>query len=159
MEKNRDELPFRKNCEGYFVNDDNEILAKIMPFGLIFPGGGVESFESADSAMLRETLEETGAIISNLKFIKSEKLIWSKDWAKTQKQKSRYEQFKGDEMFFFTGNIENFQPIVENEEDTWTGEKLMKLSEVLELLKQKEKREPCEYTRHQINILEDLQNV
>ena len=100
--KNRYELPFRLNCEGYFIDKEGDILARKDENGIIiFPGGGVSEKESVSEGMIRETFEETGVIISDLKELGQMKIIWGSNWAKTEKQKHRYEQFQGDDMYFF----------------------------------------------------------
>ncbi len=156
----RDKLPYRKNCEGYFIKD-NKILARDSKQGyVIFPGGGIEKKENPEEAILRETLEETGARIKNIKEICSLKIIWDDDWAKTEKQKERYRKYQGDEMYFFTGNIINFENFLILEEDSWKEEKLMELKEVIEII---EKGKPFnknseEYHEMQIQILKKLTN-
>ena len=159
MKKNRLDLPFRRNCEGYFLKSKEKILAKEMSFGIIFPGGGISDSESIESGMLRETFEETKATITHLNLITSHKLVWDKNWAKTEKQKERYERYQGDEMFFFKGQIQGFHSNDAEHEDIWRGEKLMDLSIVIEKLKEKHREEPKEYTKIQISILEDLKNL
>ena len=89
MMENRNRLPFRINCEGYFIDNDRNILAKNSSEGfLVFPGGGVDNNEKIEDAIFRETLEETGAIAVNLEKIGELKFIWGENWAKTEKQKN-----------------------------------------------------------------------
>ncbi len=53
---NRNNLPFRKNCEGYFIKE-NKILAKDSGKGyLIFPGGGIEENESPEEAIIKKSM-------------------------------------------------------------------------------------------------------
>ena len=59
--------------------------------------------------------------------------MWSKDWAKTDKQKQRYEQYQGDEMYFFFGRIKEFRQQAK-QEDSWREEKLMQLDKAINIL-------------------------
>jgi 8-oxo-dGTP pyrophosphatase MutT (NUDIX family) len=62
----RTELPYRLNCEGYFVYEGKYVIARDTGLGYLeFPGGGVES-GSITECMRRETLEETGAVHENV---------------------------------------------------------------------------------------------
>ena len=132
--ENRKDLPFRINCEGYFLNSEGKILAKNSGKGFImFPGGGVDSDEDIEKAMIRETEEETGMAPTNLKKIGTLRIIWGEDWVKTEKQKNRYGEFQGDEMHFFTGNV-NETGKESDEEDFWQGEKFMEIQEVIDFI-------------------------
>ena len=156
---NRNALPFRKNCEGYFINSEGSILAKDSGKGFImFPGGGVEESEEVAKAMIRETKEETGAIVSELKKASILKIVWGPDWAKTEKQKKRYEQFQGDEMHFFTGLATGEESDM-TEEDAWTEEKFMSLKEVIHFIEKSRPFEEsvAEYRELQLNILKSIQ--
>src|SRR3989338_9996102 len=100
----RKNLPFRKNCEGYFINKEGKILARIHEDGyLLFPGGGFDE-EKPEDALIREVYEETGAVVDKkLQYLGCLHFIWGKDWAKSKKQKERYKQYQGEEMHFFFG--------------------------------------------------------
>ncbi len=129
-------LPYRKNCEGYFLTKDGEILAKDTRKGyLVFPGGGIDEGEHADTAVVRETFEETGAIIElPVKKLGVVHFIWDKNWIKTEKQKRRFKKFKGEEMYFFFGTIKEFKENKEQQEDYWEGEKLMPLLKAIQII-------------------------
>ena len=137
MEKeiNRSKLPFRKNCEGYFTDGKGNVLAKDSGKGFLgFPGGGVDDNEDVEKAIVRETFEETGAIIINLKKIDELKFIWGQNWAKTEKQKKRYKQYKGEDMHFLIGKIEKFIEPEKKEEDFWEGEKLIPITKAIQMI-------------------------
>jgi 8-oxo-dGTP pyrophosphatase MutT (NUDIX family) len=51
---------------------------------VLFPGGGIDREELPEEGILRETFEETGAIIKNLKKIGIIRFDWGEDWAKTE---------------------------------------------------------------------------
>src|SRR3989344_6827959 len=127
----RKNLPFRINCEGYFLDSNGNIIAKESNGIILFPGGGVNENEEIVHAMIRETKEETGAIITDIRKVGTTKIIWGPNWAKTEKQKSRFTAFQGDEMHFFIGNIERVEEPEIKEEDFWDGNKLMNISEVI----------------------------
>lgn len=128
----RAKLPLRQNCEGYFLDSKGNILAQPTDRGyVIFPGGGIEPGEDPQTALIRETLEETGAIVKITRSLGHISYEWPEGWAKTEKQKRRYDQFRGDEMHFYVGVIEGFTNTVEEEEDAWKGDKLIPLSEVI----------------------------
>tara|TARA_Y100000034_G_C6656703_1_gene287714 strand:+ start:125 stop:616 length:492 start_codon:yes stop_codon:yes gene_type:complete len=132
----RSMLPYRRNCEGYFVTKDGKILAKDTGKGyLVFPGGGIDKGEHADAAVVREAFEETGAIIkSPIKKLGVVHFIWDKDWIRTEKQKKRFKRFKGEEMYFFSGIIKEFKENKEQHEDYWKGKKLMPISKAIHII-------------------------
>lgn len=133
----RKDLPLRINCEGYFLDGTGNILAKEANGLILFPGGGVDKNEEIAKAMIRETNEETGAVVKNIQKLGVIKNIWGQNWAKTEKQKARYEIFRGDEMHFFTGNIDHFKDPEIKEEDFWEGNKLMNIHEVIKKIEKK----------------------
>ncbi len=151
-------MGFRQNTEGYFIDGKGGILAKDSGKGyVIFPGGGVNPGESAEQAILRETLEETGAVVEDIKKIGVLRIKWDKNWAKTEKQKDRQKQFDGDEMHLFTGKITGYKDI-SGEEDAWQGETLMQIKDAIMLI---EKSRPFEskieeYREFQLKTLKSL---
>jgi len=157
MERDRSQLPFRKNCEGYFFDKHGNVLAKDMRGFLAFPGGGVGEHEDAKKAVIRETFEETGAVVKNVREIKELKFVWGPRWAKTEKQKRRHKKFQGEDMHFFVGEIEKFEEPSQKEEDFWTGEKLLPLAKAIQLI---ESRKPFdediqEYREVQLKFLKE----
>ncbi len=156
----RTRLPFRMNTEGYFLDKDGNVLAQISDKSyVVFPGGGIDEGEMPEESIIRETLEETGAIVVKpLKLVSKLQIVWGPNWAKTDKQKLRYNKFKGDEMYFFCGTIHHFEENSKTLEDTWKGEKLMSLNEAISFL---EKGKPFsedvkKYRETQLIILEKL---
>lgn len=148
----------RQNTEGYFVDGKGRILAKDSGKGyVIFPGGGINPGELAEGAVLRETLEETGAIIEDLKKIGKLRIIWGKGWAKTEKQKGRQGQFQGDEMHFFSGRIKEFGKS-SGGEDAWQGKKLMPINDAILAIEQSRPFENkiAGYREFQLKFLKSL---
>lgn len=159
--ENRKKLPFRKNCEGYFIDSNGKILAKDTQKGFLgFPGGGINPRESEEQAILRETKEETGAIIKNLKKVKMIRFIWEKNWAKNEKQKQRYNHFQGEEMHFFQGEIETIKEPSKKDEDYWEGEKLMEINAAIDFIENTKpfSSEMKEYRETQLHYLQILKN-
>ena len=155
----RTNLPFRRNCEGYFFDSARNILAKTTSGFLEFPGGGAYDGEDIVQAMHRETLEETGAIIKNMKKIGELKVIWGENWAKTKKQQERYTRYKGDDMHFFAGKIDTFIKLRKKEEDFWHEEKLIPIKNAIQLLESSLSfdAELKEYQELQLKFLKILQ--
>lgn len=154
----RKKLPYRKNCEGYFLFK-GKVLAKYTEHGfLLFPGGGVDEGEDPEDALKREAFEETGAIIKEpLKKIKVIHFDWGSTWAKTEKQKKRYEKFKGEEMHLFFGKVERLEEPAGDPEDAWKGEVTMDIKKAIELIKSENFSEDLEeYRGAQIIALKDL---
>lgn len=154
----RNNLPFRLNCEGYFINKHGKILAKDSEKGFIFfPGGGVDKSEDAKEAIMRETKEETGFTPKDIKHLGVLKFVWGPNWAKTEKQKDRYNYFQGEEMRFFRGTVEDNSEDT-NEEDAWNGEKFMEIQKVINII---EKSRPFdenikEYRETQLRHLNEI---
>src|SRR3989344_90923 len=154
----RKNLPFRINCEGYFLDDKGNILAKESNGIILFPGGGVDKNEEMTKTVIRETKEETGAIVKNIRKLDTIKIVWSPNWAKTEKQKSRYTAFQGEEMHFFMGSIEGFEEPEIKEEDFWDGNKLMNISEVIKKIEEKPPfdEDIREYREAQLKFLKEI---
>jgi len=136
-DKERLKLPFRKNCEGYLVLGDS-VIARNTEYGYIdFPGGGVEEKEDIKEALKRESFEEAGVILEGeLKEAGVIRTIWPADWAKNEKQKKRFEKYKGDEMHFFIGKVKDLvEPKGDSEEKGWdVNERLMKISDAIKTI-------------------------
>ncbi len=132
----RSNLLYRKNCEGYLLYGTHYVLAKNTGLGyVLFPGGGVDERESPEEALRRETFEETGAIIGEkLKKVGVLYFDWGQDWAKTKKQKVRFNKFGGEEMHLFVGRIKSFKKLTGKQEDAWRGKKLMLIDEAINVL-------------------------
>ena len=156
---NREKLPYRKNCEGYFVYNNKFIIAKDRESYIEFPGGGVENNEELIDAVKREALEEAGAIISEIKPIGVLYFIWDKNWAKTIKQKERYKKFKGEEMHFFIGKVNKILDTPENgNKFEWEGKKIIEVKDIIKKLNNLKpySSEIKEYREFQLKIMNEL---
>lgn len=159
MMKERNMLPFRINCEGYIIDGKGNILALDSGKGyIIFPGGGIDENETPEEGMAREIFEETGAIVTNISKLAVLKIIWGQKWAKTEKQKKRYELFQGDEMHFFKGFIKEFKNNSFQEDDYWKGKKLMPIKEVIEIIENSKpfSKDEEKYRETQIKLLKEI---
>ena len=158
--KDRKNLPYRKNCEGYFVRD-GKIVALDTGLGYIeFPGGGVDEGEEPNEALIREAFEEAGVVIDGeLEKIEQFNFVWGENWVKNDKQKKRYEEFQGEEMHFYKGKIKDLvEPNGDGVEKGWNGEVLMEISDAIEAIKGHNLNGEGvgEYQNFQLKILEAL---
>lgn len=126
----RSRLPYRKNCEVY-VFKDSKVLAKKRKGYLQFPGGGVDEGEDPKAAVIRETREETGVALTNVCSIAVIRFDWSPSWAQTEKQKRRYNQFRGEEMHLFTADIKA-EMAPNDPDDMWCGVVWLDAADALE---------------------------
>lgn len=159
---NHNDLPWRKNCEGYLIIENGEIVVRDTGKGYLeFPGGGVDESESPEKALAREAFEEAGVVLKGpLTRVKVLHFLWGPDWAKTEKQKKRYEQFKGEEMYFFKGHVkELIAPKGDGTESGWTGKRTMKIRDAIESIENSRpfSKEMREYRELQLSILRSLQ--
>ncbi len=134
MGKKRATLPFRRNCEGYFFDNQGNVLARMSDGFLVFPGGGVNNNETVQKALVRETYEETGAVVRRVRKVGELRFRWGPSWAKTTKQKERYEKYQGEDMHFFVGEIERFEEPTNKQEDFWEEEKLMSVTKAIHFI-------------------------
>lgn len=77
-----DECPFSKQPRHVWVicrHNDEWLMTKHRSRGLEFPGGKVESGESAKEAAVREVYEETGGIVTELVYIGQYKVTAKQD--------------------------------------------------------------------------------
>jgi len=134
--RTKERLPYRENCEGYFLYNNNEVVAQDTGKGfVIFPGGGVDKNETPLEAIKRETFEETGAVFEgSIREIKVIYFDWDREWAKTKKQKERYSKFRGEEMHFFIGRVKEFTKPVGDLSDEWIGKKTMLIDDAIRLI-------------------------
>jgi len=160
---NRENLPFRRNCEGYFICDNNEIVARDTGKGFIeFPGGGINIDETPQEAILRESFEEAGVIIEGkLKKLEILNFIWGENWAKTEKQKRRYNEFKGEEMHFFIRKVmELVKPKgdPENNFEKWSGNVKMPVKKIIDFIENSKpfNEDIKDYREIQLKILRNI---
>ena len=128
----RAHLPYRKTTDGFLIYK-GELLVKDFGHYLHFVGGGLDPGEDAIAAQIRETKEETGAILSNVRLIADMQWVWPLSWANTLKRKERYARFQGEHIYFLTGLVEGFVEPTGNEEDKWGPITTLSWEKVIEL--------------------------
>ena len=160
----RSKLPYRRNCEGYFLCSNGEVVVRDTGKGYLeFPGGGVDEGEDPGKALMREAYEEAGVILDGeLKSAGVIHFIWGPEWAKTDKQKSRYEKFKGEEMDLFYGKVKELHPPKgDSNESGWHGNVTMDIDEAIKFI-ESQKPFPSdlrEYRETQLNALRLLKDL
>lgn len=159
--KNRSKLPFRKNCEGYFICKNGKIIAQDTKKGYLeFPGGGVDENESPKDALIREAYEEAGVVLEGeLKKVGQLNFVWGENWAKTEKQKNRYKNFQGEEMHFFIGKVKKLVcPKGDECEAGWQEEVEMGIDDVIKFIENEKPfdEEIREYRKLQLKFLGNL---
>jgi len=159
----RDSLPFRPTSD-CFLTYKGKLVAKDMGHYIAFPGGGVDPGESPKAAAKREVMEEVGAVLKgDLKPMGDVSWVWNPEWADSPKRKKRYQQFQGEQVYFFTGEVEKFVKPTSDEGDAWSGKKLMKFSDAIAYL-QAEKANlkypnQAKYIDYQIACLSQIQKA
>ena len=159
----RGSLPFRPTSD-CFLTYKGKLVAKDMGHYIAFPGGGVDPGESPKAAAKREVMEEVGAVLKgDLKPMGDISWVWNPEWADSPKRKKRYQQFQGEQVYFFTGEVEKFVKPTSDEGDAWSGSKLMKFSDAIAYL-QAEKanlKHPnqAKYIDYQIACLSQIQKA
>ena len=159
----RDSLPFRPTSD-CFLTYKGKLVAKDMGHYIAFPGGGVDPGESPKAAAKREVMEEVGAVLKgDLKLMGDISWVWNQEWADSPKRKKRYQQFQGEQVYFFTGEVEKFVKPTSDEGDAWSGKKLMKFSDAIAYL-QAEKANlkypnQAKYIDYQIACLSQIQKA
>jgi len=155
----RENLPYRKNCEGYLLCNGKVIARNTGQGYVVFPGGGVDEGETPKEALTREAMEETGAIIDGeLKELGVIHFDWDENWAKTDKQKERYQKFRGEEMHLFSGEVTQMvEPT--NPEDAWPDEPTMSIQQAINIIKSEPfSKSMEEYRNAQLAALESLKS-
>lgn len=159
----RDFLPYGKNCEGYFLCSDGSLIARDTGKGFLeLPGGGVDRDEDVAQALLREAFEEAGVLADTVKHIDTLTFLWDANWAKTEKQKKRYLQFKGEEMCFFFGKVKKLvdppgDPVTG--EPGWKGDPRMSIEQAISVINSARPftKDVKVYRLKQLEILSSLQ--
>lgn len=113
---NESEKPFRNRVEVYAIKDGKLYCGEYKDGSLGVFGGGTDG-EALEEAAAREFEEETGYKVKNLKKVPvgPVEVLW-KD-AKSDKQKSRMEQYKGTRTWYFYGEFDD-----SDKQDKATGE-------------------------------------
>ena len=151
----RSKLPYRKTTDGFLVYQ-GKLLAQDRGHYLQFPGGGLDAGEDPIAAQIRESKEETGAILTDVKLITEMQWKWPPAWADTLKRKARYEKFQGEHIYFLTGQVQCFVPPVGDPTDQWSTITTLSWDKAIELAEKYARladEESKVYHRYQIIIM------
>ena len=106
---------------------------------------------------IQQIIIELDNRLKNLQKIGELKFVWGPNWAKTEKQKKRYKEFQGEDMIFFTGEIDEFVNVKNSNEDSWNGEKLIKISDAVKFIESESFDEHNKkYREFQLSSLKNL---
>ncbi len=158
----RSKLPYREAIDVFIFHEDKLVGQKILrdknkpnEYFLKTPSGGIDEGESIIEAAKRETIEETGAVLKNIKEVESFKVIWPPSFKNASaKTARRYAKYKGINYRVIVAELVKFIDPTSKEGDEWSGtqeEKLMTIEEAIELLKN-DKAEKIWQEYNQLNI-------
>ena len=134
MNLDRSKLPYRPTSD-CFLMYKNKIVAQDKGYYLAFPGGGVDPGEDPDFSAKREIDEEIGGVLVNddIKILGKIKWDWHPEWANTNKRKKRYQEFRGEIVYFYYGIVKEFNKPSSVEDDDWKGELLMNIDDTIKV--------------------------
>ena len=156
----RGNLPFRPTSDCFLLYN-GKLVAQDMGHYIAFPGGGVDPGEKPIEAATRELMEEVGAILKEpMKSLGEVTWVWNPEWADTPKRQKRYQQFQGERVYFFTGEVDRFVGATSDEGDAWEGNLLMDIQDAIDYLHKAkanlEYNNQEKYIDYQIQCLEEL---
>ena len=166
---------FRKRCELIVIRDSKIMCGYVGKGRLILPGGGVDDGESFKQAARRETVEETGVQVSDIKQLHTKPIVLDYyQAAKLGDTLAKYKlntmkKYRGEETIFLRANyVERDKEDLHKEE--WYMKKLIFVrpehlinfyGKKLQLLQEsKPKLAPVfdKYYKQRIHLLERLKN-
>jgi 8-oxo-dGTP pyrophosphatase MutT (NUDIX family) len=131
-------LPYRIVTIGFIAMEDGSIISDIVRNHktkkedfVNFPGGGVDEGETPQQGFIRELLEETGVVANKLKLEKRVQWDWPPEWAQTDKQRKRYKEFRGEDVYIFSGTVSSMSKATSKEGDAWDVLHTNTLSEIV----------------------------
>jgi len=134
----RSALPIRERSE-VIVRKGNRILIQDRDGYMEMPGGGTDG-QSAKAAIRRETMEEAGARLRNLKKIGVVEARWYPGIKDTEWGKKLWDKYRGSRTHFFTAEVSgNLRTPTSEEGDGWKGPRYMDADKALKLLEKKPK--------------------
>jgi 8-oxo-dGTP pyrophosphatase MutT (NUDIX family) len=101
------------------LDENGHIIAKRAPTHFGFPGGGIDPGEEPRAALLREISEETGLDVDDITPHGRVQWDWPEEWPKNDKQRLRYNQFRGEDSHIFTGRVKGRGKATSKEGDAW----------------------------------------
>ncbi len=154
---NRQSLPLRPTVDVFIFDNKGNVVARDLGDYINFPGGGIDVNETVYECSKRETLEETGIVITNPKIEKVVEFIWDQSWANTKKRKVRFEKYKGERIFLVSSTFKKITKATSIEGDSWDVNNLwMPIHQVIKLMKSKPGNANMrDYRNSQLRLLEN----
>lgn len=132
-------LPYRPVAEAMLFRPDGRVLANVIDRGdtryYKFPGGGIDEGEDPEEGLRRELMEEVGADPEQLEQLEQLDWDWWRSWPKSEKQKRRFMQFRGEGSHQFAGRIGDLADPTSEEGDAWTSRPFQDPQQILQSLK------------------------
>jgi putative (di)nucleoside polyphosphate hydrolase len=129
MARDVDKLPYRPTAEAFLRDNRGNLVAFIKSKNALVdgqpqrflkvPGGGIDPGEDPKTGLKRELMEETGVTPRNLRLVKDVKWDWPESWVSNEKQRKRYNQFRGEHSHVYTGDVGKVQAPTSQEGDAW----------------------------------------
>jgi 8-oxo-dGTP pyrophosphatase MutT (NUDIX family) len=133
-DNSRSHLPLRERAE-VIARKGDKILIQERDGYMEMPGGGLDG-QSAKVGIRRETLEEAGAKLKNLKKVDVVEARWYPGIKDTDWGKELYDKYRGSKTHFFTAEVSgNLRKPTSEEGDGWTGTRYMDAGEALDIHK------------------------
>jgi 8-oxo-dGTP pyrophosphatase MutT (NUDIX family) len=119
-----EKLPYRPTAEAFLRDPEGNLVAFIKSKKnkqqfLKVPGGGIDPGEDPTEGLSREIMEETGVTPKNVRLVQDVKWDWPEHWAQSDKQRKRYQQFRGEHSHVYTGDVDSVGAPTSQEGDAW----------------------------------------
>ncbi len=120
-----------------FIFDGPKVVARVLDDYVDFPGGGIEKGEDAKTAALRESMEEAGALVTNIQSVGKCKCDWPPQALKHFNDNDNNVFYRGCNTNFFIGKLKGFEKPTSEEGDDWrTRNKVIPIIDaIIEILK------------------------
>ena len=131
----RADLPLRERVEVVVTKGDKILIQKRDGYAEM-PGGGIDPGEDHKQTARRETMEEAGAHIRNLKPAGTVESKWYAGIKDTDWGKELWEKYRGSKTYFYTAEVTD-KPLkkpTSDEGDGWKGAKFMPAIDALKYL-------------------------
>ena len=160
----RKNLPYRETSD-CFILYKGKLVARVSTNSktkkkyITFPGGGIDKGETPIQGAKRECIEEVGAKLKYLKNVSTVCWDWFPEWADTPKRKDRYKQFRGEKIHLMIGEVDKFIKPTSDEGNSWSGKKLMTISNAIKVMESTDDHENMyPYRIAQLTVLNMMKN-